>query len=83
MMAASKSSVVLVAGSALMDMQGVMDKIDLMGKAMKMMPYAVILLVRDNDIVPDTVRNDLSPPVVSLVTSNLNHEIAFTDKAPD
>ena len=77
MMAPSKSSVVLVAGSALMDMQGVMDKKDLMGKAMKMIPHVVILLVRDNDIVPDTVRNALSPPVVSLMTSNLNHEKPF------
>ena len=69
MMTPTKSSVVLVAGSALMDLQGVMDKIDSLAKDMKMTPYVVILIIRDNDIVPETVRHDMSPPVVSLLDS--------------
>ena len=66
MMAPTKSSVVLVAGSALKDLQNIMKKIDSLSKDMQMIPYIVILLVRDNDIVPDTVRSAVSPPVVSL-----------------
>ena len=78
MMSPSKSSVVLVAGSALMDLQGVMNKIDFLAKDMKMIPYIVILLIRDSDMVPDTVRNALSPPVVSLLTSHLNYELTIS-----
>jgi hypothetical protein len=64
-MAPTKSSVVLVAGSALKDFQRILDKIDSLADDMKMTPYVVILLIRDNDMVPDTVRHAGSPPVVS------------------
>ena len=74
MMTPTKSSVVLVAGSALMDLQGVMDKIDSLSKDMKMIPYVVILIIRDNELV-DTVRHDWSPPVVSGLTLTLWYEI--------
>ena len=67
MMSPTKSSVVLVAGSAIKDLEKVMRKIDSLAHDMKMTPYVVFLLVRDNDIVPDTRRHDMSPPVVSLV----------------
>ena len=73
MMTPTKSSVVLVAGSALMDLQGVMDKIDSLSKDMKMIPYVVILIIRDNDIIPDKVRHDMSPPVVSLLGPDLHY----------
>ena len=73
MMTPTKSSVVLVAGSALKDLQRIMDKIDSLAKDMKMTPYVVILIVRDNDIVPETVRHDASPPVVSLLYLHLVH----------
>ena len=63
-MTPTKSSVVLVAGSALKDLQKIMDKIDSQAVDMKMIPYVVILLVKDNDRVPDTVRHAMSPPVV-------------------
>ena len=66
MMSPTKSSVVLVAGSALRELQNVMKSIDYLAKNMKMIPYVVILLIRDNDIVPDTDRHAMSPPVVSL-----------------
>ena len=66
MMAPTKSSVVLVAGSALKDLQKILKKIDSLSKDMKMIPYVVILLVRDNEMVPDTVRSAVSPPIVSL-----------------
>ena len=66
MMTPTKSSVVLVAGSALKDLPKIMDKIHSLAEDMKMIPYVVILLIRDNDIVPDNARHALSPPVVSL-----------------
>ena len=47
-----------------------MDKIDSLADDMKMIPYVVILLIRDNDVVLDTVRNVLSPPVVTLLDLN-------------
>ena len=65
MMTPTKSSVVLVAGSALKDLEMVMKKISSMAEDMKMIPYVVILLIRDNDKVPDTARHATSPPVVS------------------
>ena len=67
MMTPTKSSVVLVAGSALKDLQKILSKIDSMVDGMKMTPYVVILLIRDNEMVPDTVRHVMSPPVVSLL----------------
>ena len=72
MMSPTKSSVVLVAGSALRELQNVMKSIDHLAKDMKMIPYVVILLLRDNDIVPDTDRHAMSPPVVSLQALHLN-----------
>ena len=71
-MAPTKSSLVLVAGSALKDLQKILKKIDSLSKDMKMIPYVVILLVRDNEMVPDTVRSAVSPPVVSLQDFHLN-----------
>jgi hypothetical protein len=67
MLTPTKSSVVLVAGSALTDLQGVMDRIDSLAKDMKMIPYVVILIIRNTDIIPDTVRHNSSPPVVSVL----------------
>jgi hypothetical protein len=64
MMAPTKSSVVLVAGPALKDLQNIMDKIDSLANDMQMIPYVVILLIRDNDVVPNTARHAMSPPVV-------------------
>ena len=76
MMAPTKSSVVLVARSALGDLQKIMEKLDSLSEdirnlpmgtpSLKMMPYVVILFIRDDDMVPDTVRHAMSPPVVSL-----------------
>ena len=66
MMTPTKSSVVLVAGSALKDLQKIMNKIYSMADDLKMIPYVVILLIRDNEMVPDIVRHAMSPPVVSL-----------------
>ena len=65
MMAPTKSAVVLVAGSALKDLKKIMDKIVSLANDMWMLPYVVILLIRENDIVPDTLRHDMSPPIVS------------------
>jgi hypothetical protein len=73
MMTPTKSSVVLVAGSALKDLQKIMNSIDYLADDMKKIPYVVILLIRDNDMVPDTVRHDASPPVVSLLDLHLQH----------
>ena len=67
MMTPTKSSVVLVAGSALKDLKKIMLKIDSLADDMQKIPYVVFLLIRDNDIVPDTHRHDMSPPVVSLL----------------
>ena len=72
MMAPTKSSVVLVAGSAIKDLRNIMMKIDSLAYDMKMTPYVVFLLVGDNDIVPDTARHDMSPPVVSLLNLYLH-----------
>ena len=72
MMAPTKTSVVLVAGSAIKDLRIIMMKIDSLAYDMKMTPYAVFILVRDNDIVPDTVRHDTSPAVVSLLNLNMH-----------
>ena len=66
MMTPTKSSVVLVAGSALKDLQKVMNKLGSMAEDMKKIPYVVILIVRENEMVPGTVRHAMSPPVVSL-----------------
>ena len=72
MRAKTKASVVLVAGSAIRDLQKIFTKIDSLPKDMKMIPYLVILLVRDNEVVPDTRRTRhprariRAPPVVSL-----------------
>ena len=67
MNAPSKSSVVLVAGSALDDLQDVMDKVDTLGQDMQMIPYAIVLLVEDKDKnrILNTTRHNDSPPVVS------------------
>ena len=70
MMSPTKSSVVLVAGSSLRELQNVMHSIGYLAEDMKVIPYLVILLIRDNDEVPDTVRNSLSPPVVTLLDLN-------------
>ena len=45
-----------MAGSALTDIQKIMKKLSSLAENMKMIPYVVILLIRDNDVVPDTVR---------------------------
>ena len=75
----TKSSVVLVAGSALKDLKKIMEKLNSLAEDMKMIPYAVILFIRETDIVPDTARHDLSPPVVSLQALYLpnNFELYF------
>jgi hypothetical protein len=49
------------------DLQKIMDKIDSLADDTKMIPYVVILLIRDNDMVSDPVRHAGSPPVVSLL----------------
>ena len=72
MMSPTKSSVVLVAGSSLRELQNVMKSIDYLAEDMKMIPYLVILLIRDNDIVPDTVMHALSPPVEGLQALHFN-----------
>ena len=72
MLTPTKSSVALVAGSALMDLQKIMDKLASLADDMQMIPYVVILLIRDNEVVPDTVRNAMSPPVVALLDLHLN-----------
>ena len=55
-----------MAGSALKDLQQIMNKIYSLAVDMQMSPYVVILLIRDNEMVPDTVRHAISPPVVNL-----------------
>jgi hypothetical protein len=67
MMTPTKSSVVLVAGSALKDLYYIQMCLYALSKHMKMFPYVVILLLRENDIVPDTeFRHAMSPPMVRL-----------------
>ena len=73
MMTPTKSSVVLVAGSALKDLQKIMDKIDYLADGMMMIPYVVILLIRESDIVPGTARHAVSPPVVFLLDFHLHY----------
>ena len=72
----TKSSVVLVAGSALKDLKKIMEKLNSLAENMKMIPYAVILLIRETDIVPDTARHAMSPPVVSFTTLGLGNNLS-------
>jgi hypothetical protein len=62
----SKSSVVLVAGSALHDLQAVMEKVDSLGHDLKMIPYVVVLLVQEKNIIMNISRHARSPPIVSF-----------------
>ena len=73
MRAPTKSSVVLVAGSALKDLPQIMNKIHSLAEDMMMIPYVVILLIRENDIVPNTARHAVSPPVVFLLDFHLHY----------
>ena len=56
-----------MSGSTIKEFKKEMAKIDSLAKDMQMIPHVVILILRDNDIVPDTARHDLSPPVVSVL----------------
>jgi hypothetical protein len=77
MIAPSKSSVVLVAGSALDDIKAVMDKVDSLGQDMLMIPYAIVLLVEDQDKnrILNTTRHSESPPVVSIIIYQFKQKI--------
>ena len=77
MMTPTKSSVVLVAGSALKDLKKIMSKIDSLANDMNMIPYVVILLISDGDVVPDTLRHDMSPAVVRLFDLHLHHILSL------
>ena len=59
-------SVVLVAGSGLKDLQVVMDKADQLGQDMEKISYAVVLLLDKPNVILNTVRLSMSPPVVSI-----------------
>ena len=59
-------SVVLVAGSALYNLQAVMDTVDSLVKDMLKVPYVMILLVENPDMILSTIRHALSPAVVSV-----------------
>ena len=67
MMTKTKSSAVLVAGPDIKNLRKIMSKIDSLADDMKKIPYVVFVLIRDNDIVPDTARHDRSPPVKSVL----------------
>ena len=75
MMSPTKSSVVLVAGSALKHLYNIQVSLIALATDMKMFPYVVILLLRENDIVPDTFRHAMSPPIVRLQHLSLHHII--------
>ena len=62
----TKSSIVLVAGSAVDDFQAVMNKIDSLAEDMLMIPYAVVVFVHNTSIVLNTTRHHTSPQVVSI-----------------
>ena len=59
-------SVVLVAGSALHNLQAVMDKVDSLAQDMQKIPYVMVLLVENPDITFNTTRHVMSPPMVSI-----------------
>ena len=61
----TKSSIVLVAGSALDDFPAVMNKIDSLAEDMLMIPYAIVVFVHNTSMVLNTTRHHTSPPVVS------------------
>ena len=65
----SKCSIVLVAGSALNELESVMKKVDSLGQDMMMVPYAIILLSPEKNIVLNTTRHGRSPAIVSITVS--------------
>ena len=73
MMTPTKSSVVLVAGSALKDLQQIEYKIYSLAVDMQMSPYVVIRVFTDNEMVPDAVRYAHSPPLVNLQVLHFNY----------
>ena len=56
----------LVAGSALHNLQSVMDNVDSLAEDMLRVPYAMVLLVEDPDMIINTSRHAKSPAVVSI-----------------
>ena len=66
MNAPNTCSVVLVAGSALHDLQAVMDMVDSLVEDMLQVPYAIFLIARNETVTLNTTRHVQSPPVVSI-----------------
>jgi hypothetical protein len=62
-------SVVLVAGSALYELQAVMAKVDSLVQGMLKVPYAIILLVDNTTLSFNTYRHIQSPATVSIFQS--------------
>ena len=65
MMAPNTCSVVLVAGEHLQNIQGVLDMVGTMSNSMLRIPYAMVLLVEEGDIVPNIPNVSIPIAVVS------------------
>ena len=66
MLTGSKSSVVVVAGTYLDNLQPVFDKVDSIGQDMLKLPHAIVLIVPEHYTRPNTTRHYASPPVIEL-----------------
>jgi len=66
MNAPNTCSIVLVAGLELEDLSNVMSRVDSLGQDMQKIPYAVVLLVDNQNINLTTSRHAMSPPVVQV-----------------
>ena len=66
MLTGSKSSVVIVAGTYLDQLQPVLDKVDSIGQEMLKLPLAIVLIVPGYYIRLNTTRHYASPPVIEL-----------------
>ena len=61
----SSCSIVLVAGSALMELSDIKSTVEYLGQEMNMVPYMMVLLVEDQNMVLITKTNYIRfPPVV-------------------
>ena len=82
MNAPNTCSVVLVAGSQLVDLSEIMKQVDSLGQEMLKIPYAVVLLSDDATINLTTIRHDMSPAIVStrhVLHAMLNFRPRFLD----
>ena len=70
MLTGSKSSVVIVAGTYLDNLQPVLDKVDSIGQEMLKPPHAIVLIRPGKHIMLNTTRDYASPPVIELDISN-------------